>query len=549
MQKKQSMTVAKRLGLGFGIVLLLMVGLTLIGVERVQRINQTLTEMTELNSVKQRYAINFRGSVHDRAISLRDVTLVDNARDIPALLRDIEQLEAFYLNSRRLMDDIFQQRNGVSTTERQLLQAIDAVEARALPLANQVIQLRQQGQQSEAQRLLLAQVGPVFVDWLASINAFIDYQEAKNQQATDDAQGVAGAFALTMVLLTAVAIFIGIAMAVWILRYLRQALGGEPDEAAELVSQIAAGDLTTQIRDSLPNSMLAAVANMQLQLRQTLSEVVGAANTVKTQADELDQAALEALEATERQAHSSTASAASIEQMTVSLKQVASVVDLTEQNSQKTADLSDQGARLVQDAATEIAVVAETVEQSASKIGELQQRSKEIAGIANVIKSIAEQTNLLALNAAIEAARAGESGRGFAVVADEVRQLAERTSKATTEIAGMIQLVQDDTQLAVASMETAAPRVAEGLSRANDAASMLQQIRSQAMDSLNNVRDVARSTKEQSTAVTELAKHIEQIASMSRDNAVVMQQNRGAVAALQRVATGLGQQVARFRTS
>ncbi|MEE2002807.1 methyl-accepting chemotaxis protein [Alkalimonas sp. MEB108] len=203
----------------------------------------------------------------------------------------------------------------------------------------------------------------------------------------------------------------------------------------------------------------------------------------------------------------------------------------------------------MQDAATEIAVVAETVEQSASKIGELQQRSKEIAGIANVIKSIAEQTNLLALNAAIEAARAGESGRGFAVVADEVRQLAERTSKATTEIAGMIQLVQDETQLAVASMETAAPRVAEGLSRANDAASMLQQIRSQAMDSLNNVRDVARSTNEQSTAVTELAKHIEQIASMSRDNAVVMQQNRGAVAALQRVATGLGQQVARFRTS
>ncbi|MCC5853590.1 MAG: methyl-accepting chemotaxis protein [Alkalimonas sp.] len=549
MQKKQSMTVAKRLGLGFGIVLLLMVGLTLIGVERVQRINQTLTEMTELNSVKQRYAINFRGSVHDRAISLRDVTLVDNARDIPALLRDIEQLESFYLNSRRLMDDIFKKRNGVSATERQLLQAIDAVEARALPLANQVIQLRQQGQQSEAQRLLLAQVGPVFVDWLASINAFIDYQEAKNQQATDNAQGVAGAFALTMVLLTLVAIAIGIAMAVWILRYLRQALGGEPDEAAELVSQIAAGDLTTQIRDSLPNSMLAAVANMQLQLGQTLSEVVDAANTVKAQADELDQAALEALEATERQAHSSTASAASIEQMTVSLKQVASVVDLTEQNSQKTADLSDQGARLVQDAATEIAVVAETVEQSASKIGELQQRSKEIAGIANVIKSIAEQTNLLALNAAIEAARAGESGRGFAVVADEVRQLAERTSKATTEIAGMIQLVQDDTQLAVASMETAAPRVAEGLSRANDAASMLQQIRSQAMDSLNNVRDVARSTKEQSTAVTELAQHIEQIASMSRDNAVVMQQNRGAVAALQRVATGLGKQVARFKTS
>ena len=112
----------------------------------------------------------------------------------------------------------------------------------------------------------------------------------------------------------------------------------------------------------------------------------------------------------------------------------------------------------------------------------------------------------------------------------------------------MIQLVQDDTQQAVQGMETSAPRVSQGLALANQAAAMLEQIRLQAEDSLHNVRDVSRSTNEQTAAVSELAKHIEQIASMSRETAVVMQQNRGVVSALQQVATSLSKQVSRFKT-
>ena len=548
MQDRKSMTVAMRLGLGFGVVLLLMVALTLFGVQRVNQINQTLTQITEVNSVKQRHAINFRGSVHDRAIALRDVTLVPEISALSPILADINRLQSFYQQSRQPMDQLFAGMRDIDPAERQLLEAIHQVERRALPLSERVVALRQQGQQNAAQQLLLKDMSPAYVDWLASINAFIDYQEQKNQKATEYARGVASGFALSMVMLTVLAILIGAVTAWYISRYLRNALGGEPDQAADIVSRIASGDLTTQIADSQPNSMLAAVATMQRQLRQTLKEVIGAAATVSAQSTELDVASKEALQASELQASSSTASAASIEQMTVSLSAVSNTVQLTERNSEKTAELSAQGAKLVQDAAAEIAQVAKTVQQSAGQISSLQQRSKEIAGIAGVIRSIAEQTNLLALNAAIEAARAGESGRGFAVVADEVRQLAERTSKATTEIAGMIQLVQDDTQLAVQGMETSAPRVSQGLALANQAAAMLEQIRLQAEDSLHNVRDVSRSTNEQTAAVSELAKHIEQIASMSRETAVVMQQNRGVVSALQQVATSLSKQVSRFKT-
>ena len=542
------MTVAMRLSLGFGVILVLMVALTLFGVHRVDQINQTLTEITEVNSVKQRYAINFRGSVHDRAIALRDVTLIKNVAALPSLLAEIDRLRGFYQDARLPMDQLFQQSNSISATERRLLDTIHQVEDRALPLAAEVINLRQQDQQNLAQQVLLQKMSPAYVDWLASINAFIDFQEEKNQQATNYARSVAANFAMSMVLLTLLAIVFGALTTWYIARYIRQALGGEPAQAADIVGRIASGDLMTEIKDSQPNSILAAVASMQIQLRQTLKEVIVAAKTVSSQATELDLASKEALQASELQASSSTASAASIEQMTVSLNAVANTVQLTEQNSAKTSELSAQGAKLVKDAATEIDMVAKTVQQSASQIATLQQRSKDIAGIAGVIRSIAEQTNLLALNAAIEAARAGESGRGFAVVADEVRQLAERTSKATTEIAGMIQLVQDETQQAVQGMETSAPRVSQGLALANQAASMLEQISLQAEDSLHNVRDVSSSTNEQSAALAELARHIEQIATMSRETTIVMQQNRNAVSALQHVAKSLTGQVSRFKT-
>ncbi|WP_445772095.1 hypothetical protein [Rheinheimera sp.] len=343
------------------------------------------------------------------------------------------------------MDQLFADMRDIDPAERKLLEAIHQVERRALPLSERVVTLRQQGQQNAAQQLLLNDMSPAYVDWLASINAFIDYQEQKNQKATDYARGVASGFALSMVLLTVLAILIGAMTAWYISRYLRKALGGEPDQAADIVSRIASGDLTTQIADSQPNSMLAAVATMQRQLRQTLKEVIAAATTVSAQSTELDVTSKEALQASELQASSSTASAASIEQMTVSLSAVSNTVQLTERNSEKTAELSAQGARLVQ-------------------------------------------------------------------------------------------------------METSAPRVSQGLALANQAAAMLEQIRLQAEDSLHNVRDVSRSTNEQTAAVSELAKHIEQIASMSRETAVVMQQNRGVVSALQQVATSLSKQVSRFKT-
>lgn len=377
-------------------------------------------------------------------------------------------------------------------------------------------------------------------DWVIGSGIYIDdVDRAVHQQAM-----IMGSMTLAMLVL--------LSLISWCitLSILRQ-IGGEPAYAAEVVSGIAGGDLSSPVRteNANPASLLAAMGGMQHKLTEMFREINRMAGTLSAGAEQVASAAHEIGVASHSQAQSTSSSAASIEQLTVSIGEVSSVVSQTEANSRQTAALAENGATLVKETAHEIDLIAQTVAVSSEQIEALLGRSQEIGGIASVIKEIADQTNLLALNAAIEAARAGEQGRGFAVVADEVRKLAERTANATTEIARMIDAIQSETQTAVTAMAAAKPQVEKGIERARRATAMLDEIHEQALDSLAKVRDVGIATREQVTTATDIACHVEQIASMAEETNVTMENNAAAAHQLETLANDLRRTVAYFHAA
>ncbi|MCS6808497.1 MAG: methyl-accepting chemotaxis protein [Bacteroidota bacterium] len=199
--------------------------------------------------------------------------------------------------------------------------------------------------------------------------------------------------------------------------------------------------------------------------------------------------------------------------------------------AEATQSEAERGGRVVLEAIRGMNSVAEIVIRSAKMIEELGKSSQQIGEIVRVIEEIADQTNLLALNAAIEAARAGEQGRGFAVVADEVRKLAERTQKATKEIAATIHHIQVDTGKAVESINQgtqevhtgkhAAEQVVQSFNaithRTKNMTKIINDLASASMQEITSISSVAESANSARAAISETAAAISEIARTAHD--------------------------------
>ncbi len=281
--------------------------------------------------------------------------------------------------------------------------------------------------------------------------------------------------------------------------------------------------------DKLVSSVQATVQGMI----DSAAQVAGATRGVDAGFVQVNESALKQNDAT-------SAAAAALEEVTVSIGEVAEHAHSTNEVAQRTGKVSRQGAERSERARHAITALAETVGESAEKVETLGKHSAKISDIASVIKEIADQTNLLALNAAIEAARAGEQGRGFAVVADEVRKLAERTSKATQEISTMIDSIQTETRIAVDGMRSGAAQVAEGVNLVHAAQQSLDEIRGDMDETMKRVGEITHASAEQRSAMTQLAQNVEQIACMTEQNVTIVSTTNTQVKTLSRIVERMG---------
>lgn len=543
----RNLSLRMQLFIGFGAVVALIFILAITSYTKIAQVDTTLETITEVNAVKQRYAINFRGSVHDRAIAVRDVVLLNNPKDIEASLKEIQRLEKFYQDSAKSMEEIFANPTMVDTKDKEIFARIKVVEAKTNPVILDIINQRVQGNTQEAYNILINAARGQFVEWLDVINEFIDYQESKSQTLTHDAVSTIDSYLGLVLWLSVIALVIAVAVVLYITRLIISSLGGEPKEAVKVVLSIANGNLNTPIKTQFKDSMLASVAQMQERLHKIVSDVVRSSENLNEHANEVSIASENSKKSSHDQVKSSEDSVVRIKEVVEAVEQISTIAKQTEENSEYTTVLSSKGIEAMQTTIQEIEKITQTVTSSSEHIRMLEKHSQEISGSAELIKEITDQTNLLALNAAIEAARAGEAGRGFAVVSDEIRKLAERTGVATSEITRMIEVIQNETQTAVNAIQNAVPQVEKGMELANEASEILNQINTQASDSLSKAKEVAVATDNQTNNMMDLANKLDVISKDARNTAESMENNTEAAKSLKEISNILKNHINFFK--
>ncbi|MBI5886829.1 MAG: type IV pili methyl-accepting chemotaxis transducer N-terminal domain-containing protein [Deltaproteobacteria bacterium] len=369
----------------------------------------------------------------------------------------------------------------------------------------------------------------------------------------------AGKAAMKGVLIMVLSILITAGFAICFMYFTNSQLIRPLLRVKDTVESFAKGDLTkranirvtflgSELKDEV-SELAKSVDDMAGQMSGIIGRIADSSGQLASASEQLSASATQISAGADKQSGQTVQVAAAMEEMNATVIEVAKNSQQVSESARNAQNIAIKGGDVVTQAIKAMKEVAQSTSVTADTIKKLGTSSEEIGTIVSVINDIADQTNLLALNAAIEAARAGEQGRGFAVVADEVRKLAERTTKATKEISGMIGTIQTETGKAVNAMAEGTTKVENGVKLANEAGDALMRIVSGVENVTDMISHIATSAEEQSSTTDEITQNMDSIADVAKANVASISEVSRATSEMARLAAELKDLVTRFRVS
>ncbi|MBU1101260.1 MAG: HAMP domain-containing protein [Bacteroidetes bacterium] len=323
-------------------------------------------------------------------------------------------------------------------------------------------------------------------------------------------------------------------------------------ESTRVLEVMSTGDLTARVMNEYKgdhqmmknsiNRLGDSLSDILIEVTEVIATTANSANVISSSSEEMATGVREL-------SMQITDVASAIEEMTSTILEASKSATLASEYSNEAGQIAQEGGNVVKETIEGMNRITDASDKTSHTVEELGKSSTQIGEIVQVINDIADQTNLLALNAAIEAARAGEQGRGFAVVADEVRKLAERTSKATNEIAIKIKGIQSETSAAVASMQEGNKEVTKGKELASKAGTSLKEIIMAAQKVGDVIVQLATSSEEQSSAAELISRNIESISTVTQESATGIENVAQTTEELRNLTHNLQEVISKFKVN
>ncbi len=507
-----NMNIAKRLGVGFALVLGLTLVIATAAIWRLNAIADATRAMMAVPLAKERMMADWHtqtfGAVRRTAAIVKssDPSLVEffkadgvkTAAHTTELIKKIEPLL-------------------VGDEERALFNRIGELRKAYTAAKEKAVKARADGDPEMAARILSQEYMPASDAYEGKLADLVKMQQDHIDAIAHDIDNANRNSARMIGALAGVAVLFG-AVCAWLLA---GAIVRPIRQAVDVAEKVAAGDLTQHIEakgNDETGALLRALRHMNDSLVAIVSQVRSGTDTIATASAEISAGNMDLSSRTEQQAGSLGTTASTVEELTGTVRQNADNARQASQLSIAASEIATQGGAVV--------------DQVVQTMGAINDSSKKIVDIISVIDGIAFQTNILALNAAVEAARAGEQGRGFAVVAGEVRTLAQRSAAAAKEIK---QLIVDSVS-----------KVEDGTKLVDQAGTTMSEV----VDSIRKVSDIvaeiASASGEQSTGIEQVNRAIADMDSSTQHNAALVEESAAAATALSEQADKLAEVVSLF---
>jgi methyl-accepting chemotaxis protein len=513
--KLTDLRIGTRLGLAFGITLLLMCTLAAVSLGGLRSFNEDVSAITQSRIPMMLDLQQMITITRAQAVMERDALI---SKDPQVVAANLQSIDGGHAALAKAVSEI--ERLLVTDQGKQLWANIGSARQTYLSSRTEVIADIKGGHADDGQQKLLSEQVPRENDYLNAVQALIDYTANQvNTERDVSAASYVNGRDLVMVL-TALAVAAGAICSVLVTRSIVRPLRAAVDAASKVAQGQLRMRVDTESRDET-GQLLQSLLSMTESLAGTVGEIRAGAEQVMTGAQQIARGNDDLSERTEEQASSLQETAASMEQLSTTVKQNAEGAKRANELAAKASSTAARGGQVVNK-------VVETMQGISAS-------SQKVVDIISVIEGIAFQTNILALNAAVEAARAGEQGRGFAVVAGEVRSLAQRSAGAAKEIKELI--------------EESVGRVANGTELVAETGQTMEEIVSSVRHVAAIISEIASASGEQTAGIDQVSLAVSQMDQATQQNAALVEQAAAAAQSLEQQAANLRNAVAVFKTS